>query len=52
LVVKKYQHLIRDFDDWFFRKVKELYSKELSQLSKVDSEIQKLAEEGFVHLDN
>lgn len=42
LVLNEYQSLIKTFYEWFYKKVTELYSKQLLEYAKIDSELARL----------
>jgi hypothetical protein len=43
IALGEYQTLIKDFYQWFYKRVMELYSKELKELAEIDSELARLS---------
>jgi len=43
VVLSEYQSLIKDFYQWFYKRVEELYSKELQEFYEVESELARLS---------
>jgi hypothetical protein len=43
LVLNEYQSLIKTFYEWFYKKVTELYSKDLTEYAKITSELMRLS---------